>query len=141
MDHTVHRILQARILEWVAFPFFRGSSQPGDQAQVSHIEERLFTSWAIREAQEYWSGQPMLSPRASRPRNWTGISCIAGGLFSSWATREAQFTKWTCINDVLWTPTLPFVYRSDNWSPQATNRISSTQRCRYLMGRKHWYWR
>ena len=30
MDHTVHGILQARILEWVAFPFSRGSSQPRD---------------------------------------------------------------------------------------------------------------
>ena len=28
MDYTVHGILQARILEWVAFPFSRGSSQP-----------------------------------------------------------------------------------------------------------------
>ena len=35
MDYTVHRILQARILEWVAFPFSRGSSQPRDQTQVS----------------------------------------------------------------------------------------------------------
>jgi len=30
MDYTVHGILQARILEWVAFPFSRGSSQPKD---------------------------------------------------------------------------------------------------------------
>ena len=30
MDYTVYRILQARILEWVAFPFSRGSSQPRD---------------------------------------------------------------------------------------------------------------
>ena len=30
MDYIVHGILQARILEWVAFPFFRGSSQPRD---------------------------------------------------------------------------------------------------------------
>ena len=29
-DYTVHGILQARILEWVAFPFSRGSSQPRD---------------------------------------------------------------------------------------------------------------
>ena len=36
-DCTVHGILQARILEWVAFPFSRGSSQPRDQTQVSHI--------------------------------------------------------------------------------------------------------
>ena len=34
---TVHGILQARILEWVAFPFSRGSSQPRDRTQVSHI--------------------------------------------------------------------------------------------------------
>ena len=44
MDYTVHRILQARILEWVAFPFSRGSSQPRDQTQVSHIAGRFFTS-------------------------------------------------------------------------------------------------
>ena len=37
MDYTVHGILPARILEWVAFPFPRGSSQPRDQTQVSHI--------------------------------------------------------------------------------------------------------
>ena len=51
MDYTVHGILQARILEWVAFPFFRGSSQPRDQTQFSRIAGRFFTSWATREAQ------------------------------------------------------------------------------------------
>ena len=43
-DYTVHEILQARILEWVALPFSRGSSQPRDQTQVSHISGGLFTS-------------------------------------------------------------------------------------------------
>ena len=38
------RILQARILKWVAFPFSRGSSQLRDQTQVSHIAGRFFTS-------------------------------------------------------------------------------------------------
>ena len=55
-DYTVHGILQARILEWVAFPFSRGSSQLRDWTQVSHIAGRFFTSWATGEAQEYWSG-------------------------------------------------------------------------------------
>ena len=41
---TAHGILQARILEWVAFPFSRGSSQPKDRTQVSHIAGRFFTS-------------------------------------------------------------------------------------------------
>ena len=46
MGHIVHGILQARILEWVAFPFSRGSSQPRDQIQVFCIAGRFFTSWA-----------------------------------------------------------------------------------------------
>ena len=49
MDYTVHGILQARILEWVAFPFPRGSSPPRDQTGVSCIAGRLFTRWAMRE--------------------------------------------------------------------------------------------
>ena len=50
IDYIVHGILQARILGWVAFPFSRGSSQPRDQTQISHIAGRFFTNWAIREA-------------------------------------------------------------------------------------------
>ena len=44
MDYTVHGILQARILEWVAFLFSKGSSQPRDQTQVSCIAGRFFTN-------------------------------------------------------------------------------------------------
>ena len=51
MDYTVHVILQARKLEWIAIPFSRESSQPRDQTQFSHIEGRFFTSWATGEAQ------------------------------------------------------------------------------------------
>ena len=47
---SIHEILQARILEWVAVPFSKGSSQPRDWTQVSHIAGRFFTSWARREA-------------------------------------------------------------------------------------------
>ena len=50
MDSTVHGILQAGILKWVAFPFFRGSSQTRDWTQVSRIAGGFFTSWATREA-------------------------------------------------------------------------------------------
>ena len=56
MDYKIHRILQTRILEWVAFPFSRGSSQLRDWTLDSCIAGRLFTSWATREDQEYWSG-------------------------------------------------------------------------------------
>ena len=48
-------ILQARILEWVAMPSSRGSSQPRDWTQVSFITGGFFIVWATRESQEYWS--------------------------------------------------------------------------------------
>ena len=44
MDYTVHGILQARILEWGAFPFSGGSPQPRDQTQVSRIAGRFIMS-------------------------------------------------------------------------------------------------
>ena len=50
MDCIVSRILQARILEWAAFPFSRESSQPRNRTQVSCIVGRFFTTWATREA-------------------------------------------------------------------------------------------
>ena len=62
IDCTVHGILQARILEWVAFLFSRGSSQPRDLTQVSLIAGGFFTSWATRKAQEYCTELPILSP-------------------------------------------------------------------------------
>ena len=68
MGYTVHGILQARILEWVAFPFSRGSSQPRDPSQVSHIAGRFFTSWATRGSPRIleWVACPF-SSRSSQP--------------------------------------------------------------------------
>ena len=48
-DSSVRGILQARILEWVAMPFSRGSIHPRDQTQVSSTAGRLFTNCANRE--------------------------------------------------------------------------------------------
>ena len=47
---SVHGIFQARVLEWVAISFSRGSSQPRDQTQVSCVAGRCFTLWATRDA-------------------------------------------------------------------------------------------
>ena len=49
-DPIDYGVLQVRILEWLAFPFSRGSSQPRDQTQVSHIAGVFFTNWATWEA-------------------------------------------------------------------------------------------
>ena len=50
---SVQGIFQARILEWVAIPFSRGSSWPRNQIQVFRIAGRLFTVWATRKAEAY----------------------------------------------------------------------------------------
>ena len=47
---TVHEILQARILEWVVFPFSKGSSKIRGWTQVYCISGRFFNNWATREA-------------------------------------------------------------------------------------------
>ena len=46
---SVHGIFQARVLEWVAISFSRGSSRPRDRTQVSCIAGRHFTLWATRD--------------------------------------------------------------------------------------------
>ena len=53
LGSSVHRILQARMLEWVATILFSGgSSQPKDWTQVSHIAGGFFTDWATREVRQ-----------------------------------------------------------------------------------------
>ena len=54
---SVHGILQARIREWVAMPFCRGSSPPRDRTRVAHTAGRFLPVWATREA-----CSPTLSP-------------------------------------------------------------------------------
>ena len=77
-DYTVHGILQARILEWVAFLLSRGCSQPSNQTQVSHIAGRFFTSCATRVAQEYWGVVDYLFSSGFFPTqelNWGLLLC------------------------------------------------------------------
>ena len=86
-DYTIHGILQARILEWVAFPSTRGSSQPRDWTQVSHIAGGFFSSWAAGEAHEYrrkaacWNNSfPVWSPVSSNSVIWGLLKCKLLGL-------------------------------------------------------------
>ena len=55
-EFSVHGILQAKILEWVAIPFSRGSSQSRDRSQVSCIAGQIFTIRATRDLSKimYW---------------------------------------------------------------------------------------
>ena len=83
---------QAGILEWGAFPFSRGSSQPRDQNQVSHVAEILYQlSHQESPTIPEWVVYPF-STGSSGPRNRTGVSCIAGGFFTNWAIREVKMS-------------------------------------------------
>ena len=67
---SVHGILQARILEWVAMPSARGSSWPRDRTQVSCnscIAGEFYTQWMTREVQESGEGVPNLAQPLNRP--------------------------------------------------------------------------
>ena len=71
-------IFQAEVLEWLAISFSRGSSQPKDWTQVSHIACRRFTIWATREAQLFtWHSIKGKTRRTeiifSVLRGWSGI--------------------------------------------------------------------
>ena len=116
MDYTVHGIIQARILEWVAYPFSSRSFWPRNRTRVSCIAGRFFTNWAIREAlrslshdelfcdpMDYivhrilqarileWLAFPF-SSGFSQPRDWTQVSCIAGRFYTNWTTGKTKNT-------------------------------------------------
>ena len=66
---SVHGMLQARTLEWVAMPFSRGSSRPRDRTRVSRIAGGFFTLWAAWEALRIfisWTSVP-LQPHFPQP--------------------------------------------------------------------------
>ena len=69
-----HGIFQARVLEWVAISFSRGSSQPRDRTQVFCIASRLFTVWATLEAQTWTPSLRIIygSPNQQRFKKHTG---------------------------------------------------------------------
>ena len=68
-DYTVHGILQARILEWVAFPFSRGSSQLRDWTRVSCTAGRFFTSWGTMETQSPWGSSIIFKQKGPDTKN------------------------------------------------------------------------
>ena len=86
---VVHGIHQVRILEWVAFPFSRGSSQPQHRTQVSHICRQILYQLNYKGSPRIleWVAYPFFR-KSSWPTNQTRVSCIAGGLFTSWAMRK-----------------------------------------------------
>ena len=69
-DSSVHGILQAWILEEVAVPFSRGSSQPRDRTQVSCTAGRFFTSWATSKSKDTGVGSHSLLQGIFQAQGW-----------------------------------------------------------------------
>ena len=92
--HSIHGILQARILEWVACSFLHGIfPTQGSNPDLPNCKQILYClSYQGGPKILEWVTYPF-SSGSSRPRNWTRISCNAGGFITSWATREAHSYK------------------------------------------------
>ena len=79
---------QARILEWVAFPFSRDIPNPESNPGLPHCRRILYQpSHKGNPRILEWVAYPS-SSGSSQPRNWTRVSCIAGRFFTNWAIRE-----------------------------------------------------
>ena len=78
MDYIVHGILQTRILEWVAFPFSRGSSQPRDNAGLLNCRQILY-QLSLKRSPRILDWVAYISSGYSLPRNRIGVSCMAHG--------------------------------------------------------------
>ena len=88
---TVHGILQDRILEWVAFPFSRGSSQLRDQTHISCVAGGFFTNWPVREALS-WNRRLEISAHKSFCISYYAVtSCFLFSALLCFIFRELMF--------------------------------------------------
>ena len=70
---SIHRISQARILEWIAISFSRGSSQPRDRTWVSCFAGRFFTVWATSKALRYIIGAQKYCMEGEWMNEWVNM--------------------------------------------------------------------
>ena len=100
---SLHGILQARVLEWVAISFFRGSSQPRDGTWVSCIPGRRFNLWATREV-------PDLKVHSKSSKWFVCFSQIAGS--QEWYCWVSGKNTENCTKKIFTTQIITMV-----WSP------------------------
>ena len=108
-------------LEWVAFPFSRGSSQPRDGTQVSHIAGGFFTSWAIREHNQSSGFIKDLFLCSYLTSIQTGIEVTSLWDLNKMASRPflLSWWKWDALPTIASLPeALPFLTASDSWFAQ-----------------------
>ena len=111
---SVHGIFQARVLEWVAISFSKGSSQPRDRTPVSRITGRRFTVWATREA---WGHNER-------------VSIYNSGILPYWYQKLwlQSMELWKKLISVLQaTQSMISYYGSPSWLRQECSHIPLTQ--------------
>ena len=126
---SVHGILQARILEWVAISFSSRSSQPRDGTWVSHIVGRCFNLWATREAHEYKKHMPYNIYDSSSLKCVFGLSAF---LFDNWKVLYRKYKTLPSLLCRLYAFTFPVPlftqFHPALWSREITSVKSLNQR-------------
>ena len=113
---SVHEISQARILEWVAISFSRGSSQPRDQTQVSCIAGRFFMNRATRAGYTLHRASQEVPVVKDPPDNGGDIRHVSSVLQKGIATHcsiLAWRTPWTLAHQAPLSMRFP---RQEYWS-------------------------
>ena len=112
LGSSVHRILQASILEWVAIPFSRGSVRPTDRTHALNAG-RFFHFWATREALKQLTQQCQAWPTDLE------MSATLGSRHQAWRLR----TQGQCVS--LFT-SFPFPSSDNFWYPLAETHTRSS---------------
>ena len=103
MGCIVHGILQARILEWVAFPFSRGSSQPRNWTRVSCIPDRFCTKWAYQGSPK--EDQREVEQTRSLRKSTENTMSHSGRCYNItpyWWERRSSFTQYKPCRHLRW---------------------------------------
>ena len=137
---SVHGILQAKILEWVAISLSRGSSWPRDWTRVSHIAGRHFTLWITGESLVYYLGHrpfyflcwiPCIYHRTLTDKKWMQWG------YEYLLSKSISFDSWLIPHIHFWNhPAINFVekYVVTHLYPNLTmqNKIVKTKQFLYL---------
>ena len=126
---SLHGILQARVLEWVAISFSRGSSWPRDRTPVSHIAGRHFNLWATREAPSHCLGICKTKFQKMEFKKWSEWKNHWIKTRTSYSTCfERNITDWVLKSFL--TSSLPLKKRWPSWcSEEVKVKVLATQSC------------
>ena len=120
--YSIHGIIQARILESVAVPFSRGSSQPRDRTLIFYIAGRFFTVWVTREIKLASSS---IGPKNGKILNTKLLFDLLSSCFSIHSRLQISFFLFLCCCSVV--KTCPILCDPIDWVHQASLSFTVSQ--------------